>query len=153
MGEGFRPGGKSSVKAHEVTIDRWAVIRIEGAGHVEAISSDRRNAMLTYTWSYISKEPGFDFETWWKDNAKKKHLVCRKVRITTEHMQGVPYSGWHRTSDPKTRCEWDMGHDTICIQRCDMESKESVDGHHLCGVHLNAYKRHGKLLLATKGLK
>ena len=147
------PCQQGKVKPNQVTIERWAVIRTEGAGHVESISSDRRNAMLSYTRSYISKEPGFDFETWWKENAKKKHLVCRKVRITTEHIPGVQYSGWHRTSDPKTRCEWDMGHDTICIQRCDMEGKQTVDGHHLCGVHANAYRRHGKLLLATRERK
>lgn len=145
------PLQQGAVKRTDVTIARWAVIRTEGAGSVEAISTDRSNAMLTYTWSYISKEPGFDFETWWKENAKKKHLVVRKVRITTEHIAGVPYSGWHRTPDPKTCCEWDMGHDSICIQRCDMDGKQIVDGHHLCGVHFNAYKRHGKLMLAGMG--
>lgn len=134
---------------NEVTIEQWAVIRIQGAGHVEAVSYNRANAILTYTWSYISKEPGFDFEHWWKANAKKKHLVCRKIRITAEHIPGVRYSGWQRPTPEAQRCEWDMGHDTICIQQCEIEGKHIIDGHRLCGVHLKAFERHGKLMLAT----
>ena len=30
----------------EVTIEQWAVIRIEGAGHIEVVAHDRENAML-----------------------------------------------------------------------------------------------------------
>lgn len=135
---------------NKVSIDQWAVIRIEGAGHIEAIAHDRANAILSYCWHRISKEQGFDHEYWWKQNAKAKKLVCQKVTVTTKHIPGVPYSGWRRPEPKGHRCEWDMGHETICIQRCEIEGKHEVDGHHLCGVHLKAYQRHGELLLATK---
>lgn len=137
----------------DVTIEQWAVIRIEGAGHIEAIAHDRENAILRYCWKRVSQQGSFDFKGWWRDNAKSKKLVCQKIRVTTKHIPGVPYPGWHRPTPKESRCEWDMGHDSICIQQCDMEGKHMVDGHRLCGVHLKTHERHGKLLLATGGQK
>lgn len=132
-----------------VTIEQWAVIRAQGAGHIEAIAHNRDNAILAYTWRHVSKERGFDFLAWWKANANKAKLVCQKISITTKHIPGSPYSGWDREY-PSTRCEWDMGHETICIQQCTSEGRHEVDGHRLCGAHLNAFKRRGVLVLATK---
>ena len=57
----------------EVTIEQWAVIRIEGAGHIEVVAHDRENAMLRYCWHRVSKDASFDFKAWWRENAKKKH--------------------------------------------------------------------------------
>jgi hypothetical protein len=142
----------AKTKSGHVTIEQWTVIRIEGAGHIESIAHDRNNAILRYCWHRVSKDTGFDHEQWWRDNAKKKHLACqKKVQVSTAHIPGVPYSGWHRPTPKEIRCEWDMGHETICIQRCEAPGKYMVDGHRLCGVHLKTYQRHGKLLLATKG--
>ena len=56
----------------EVTIEQWAVIRIEGAGHIEVVAHDRENAMLRYCWHRVSKDASFDFKAWWRENAKKK---------------------------------------------------------------------------------
>lgn len=134
----------------EVTIEQWAVIRIEGAGHIEVVAHDRENAMLRYCWHRVSKDAGFDFKAWWRENAKKKHLICQKIKVSTAHIPGVPYSGWQRPTPKESRCEWDMGHDTICIQQCEASGKHMVDGHRLCGLHLKTYQRRGELLLATK---
>ena len=120
----------------EVTIEQWAVIRIEGAGHIEVVAHDRENAMLRYCWHRVSKDASFDFKAWWRENAKKKHLICQKIKVSTAHIPGVPYSGWQRPTPKESRCEWDMGHDTICIQQCEAPGKHMVDGHRLCGLHL-----------------
>lgn len=134
---------------NEVTIEQWAVIRIEGAGHIEVVAHDRQNAILRYCYKHISNKVGFDWKIWWKENARSKKLVCQKIQVTTKHIPGVPYGGWHRPTPKATRCEWDMGHETICIQQCEMEGKHIVDGHRLCGVHQKTFERHGKLLIAT----
>ncbi|MDH6186746.1 hypothetical protein [Polaromonas sp. CG_23.6] len=132
-----------------VTIEQWAVIHIEGRGHIRFVSHDRANAILGYAWKYRDGRPGFDFETWWKENAKAKKLVCQKIQVTTKHIPGVPYSGWHKPTPQATCCEWDKGHDAICSVQCENEGKQIVEGHRLCGVHVKTYERHGKLLLAT----
>ena len=134
----------------EVTIQQWAVIRIEGGGYIEVIAHDRINAIVRYCWHHVSKNVDFDHDLWWRENAKKKHLVCQKIHISTAHIPGVPSPGWHRPTPIEQRCEWDKGHDTICIQQCEIEGKHLVEGHRLCGVHLKTYQRHGKFLLATR---
>ncbi|WP_157497454.1 hypothetical protein [Diaphorobacter sp. J5-51] len=138
------------MQKNEVTIEQWAVIRIEGAGHIEEVAHDRANAILRYCWRRISQQPSFDFEAWWKENSKKKHLVCQKIRVSTQHITGVPHPGWRRPTPKADRCEWDMGHATICAQQCEVEGKHVVEGHRLCGLHLKTYQRRGQLLLATK---
>lgn len=136
------------LKVKTVTIEQWAVIRIEGAGHIESIAHDRSNAILRYCWHRVSKDAGFNHDHWWGENAKKKHLVCQKVQVTTAHILGVPFPGWQRPTPKKSRCEWDMGHETICIRQCQSQGKHLVDGHRLCGLHLKTYQRKGKLILA-----
>ena len=132
---------------NRVTIEQWAVIRTEGAGHIESIAHDRSNAILRYCWHRVSKLPSFDHERWWREHATAKHLVCQKVEVSTAHIPGVPYPGWSRPTPPENRCEWDMGHDTICIMQCEARGKFEVDGHKLCGLHMRTYQRKGRLLL------
>lgn len=139
---------------NEITQDMWAVIRIEGAGHIEALAGDRDNAILKYCWHRISKDPGHDWKRWWSENAKKKNLVCVKIKIVTPHLPGVPYPGWRRPTPKADRCEWDMGHKTICIQQCEAPGKHIVEGRRLCGVHVKAHQRGGelKVIAAEKAL-
>lgn len=133
-----------------VTVEQWAVIRAEGAGHIEAVSHSRDNAILAYVHRYALNEPGFslkDWRNWWKINARKKNLVCQKIQIVTEHIPSNSYNGWTKAASKPNRCEWDTGKDTICAQQCASFGKHVVDGHRLCGLHLKSYQRHNKLLL------
>ena len=61
-------------------------IRIEGAGHIEAVAHDRDNAMLRYCWHRVSKDAGFDFKSWWRENAKKKLTPKKKEKIRIEDL-------------------------------------------------------------------
>lgn len=138
------------MSSEDVTIELWAVIRAEGAGHIEATAHDKINAILRYCYHRISKEPTHDFKSWWRENAKKRNLVCQKIKVSTAHIPGVPFSsGWTQVAPKADRCEWDMGHKTICIQQCNARGKFHVDGHRLCGLHHMTYLRQGKLILAT----
>lgn len=137
-------------KSGNVSIEQWAVIRIEGAGHIEAVAHDRANAILRYCWRRVSNAPTFNHDLWWRENAKKKHLVCQKIHISTAHIPGVPYASWRRPASKENRCEWDMGHKTIYIQQCESAGKHMLNGHVLCGLHFKTYLRKGELFLARK---
>ena len=64
----------------EVTIEQWAVIRIEGAGHIEVVAHDRENAMLRYCWHRVSKDASFDFKACGVKTPRKSTSSAKRSR-------------------------------------------------------------------------